>query len=148
MALGWKAQSTTEEGFERLVQWYRANRTWASGIIYKLVMNSMDPYESRPLTAGYPTLEVLGVQHYAENQNRETQILEVLRCVSKLIDLSSGARTVCVLGCGPRPEGIRKLVEAGYEVTGVEPVEGSATAAREFASHVAVIVSAGRKPCR
>jgi ubiquinone/menaquinone biosynthesis C-methylase UbiE len=63
--------------------------------------------------------------------------------VSKLIDLSSGARTVCVVGCGPRPEGIKKLAEAGYRVTGVEPVEGSASAAREFVGGSAEIVTAG-----
>lgn len=103
----------------------------------------IDPDESRPLTAGYPGLEALGVQHYTENQDRDARTLEVIRCISKLIDLSRGARTVCVLGCGPRPEGIKKLVEAGYAVTGVEPVEGSAVVAREFTGGSAVIVTAG-----
>lgn len=32
-SLGWKAQTTTEEGFEHLVEWYRANRAWASDIM-------------------------------------------------------------------------------------------------------------------
>jgi nucleoside-diphosphate-sugar epimerase len=31
--LGWKARTATEQGFENLVQWYRANRTWASDVI-------------------------------------------------------------------------------------------------------------------
>lgn len=30
--LGWKARTSTEEGFESLVQWYRVNRDWASDI--------------------------------------------------------------------------------------------------------------------
>lgn len=103
----------------------------------------MDSRERRPLTAGYPVLERAGVQHYAENQAPATRVLAILDGIGKLIDLTNGPRTVCVIGCGPRPEAIRKAVEAGFEVTGVEPVEGSAAEARAFLGESARIVTAG-----
>lgn len=89
-------------------------------------------YANRPLVDGYPELEALGVSHYTEHQHDDSKIKLVFECLSRLIDLERSPRTVAVVGCGPNPRSVKALLELGYDAVGVEPVVGSAEAARKF----------------
>jgi ubiquinone/menaquinone biosynthesis C-methylase UbiE len=95
-----------------------------------------DLYRDRLLSLGYPDLERLGVEWYREHQHDRDEpsarTLATLDCLPKLIDVSLGSIPVTVIGCGPRPLTMRELKRRGYAPVGIEPVEGSADAAREF----------------
>lgn len=91
-----------------------------------------DLYTDRRLGDAYPGLEALGVKHYKENQEPETRIHEVIDGIERIIDISKGARKVCVIGCGPKPLCLMELIDRGYEAFGVEALKGSAEAAQSF----------------
>jgi SAM-dependent methyltransferase len=91
-----------------------------------------DLYDGRYLSDGYPDLEKLGVEYFKQHQRTQTNILEIMVCIGRLINLSSGLRTVCVIGCGPKPSSLKELLEMGFDAVGIEPVPGSAEAASIF----------------
>ena len=55
-----------------------------------------------------------------------------MACVNRLINISIGLNTVCVIGCGPNPSSVIELLKMGFDVVGIEPVPGSAEAASLF----------------
>jgi ubiquinone/menaquinone biosynthesis C-methylase UbiE len=96
-----------------------------------------DLYRDRPYAAGYPDLEARGVEWYAKHQDMgvddgTVRGMTIMDLVARLIDLSGAGRKVAVVGCGPQPLAVRNLIEQGYDAVGIEPVEGSVKAAREF----------------
>ena len=52
-------------------------------------------------------------------------------CLERLLDLSTGLRSVAVIGCGPNPQSVKELIARGYDACGIEPVEGYAARAAE-----------------
>ena len=92
-------------------------------------------YRARKLAQGYPGLERLAVDSYAAavaaEGDRSAQLTRRLMLFDRLVDLSA-PKSILVLGCGPRPQAIKLLLERGYEVVGVEPVAGFAEAARAY----------------
>jgi ubiquinone/menaquinone biosynthesis C-methylase UbiE len=89
-------------------------------------------YDGRYLSEGYPDLEKLGVEYLKQHQRTETCISEIMASINRLIDTSSGLKTVCVIGCGPNPSSVKELLEKGFDAVGIEPVPGSAEAASQF----------------
>jgi len=89
-------------------------------------------YQNRLLSQGYPDLETLGVEYFKAIQSNDSHLSWIMSCVSKLVDMSTIPRTVAVVGCGPQPYSVKTLMALGYDATGVEPVQGSAEAARAF----------------
>ena len=94
-----------------------------------------DLYRGRRLAEGYPGL----AERFSETLPRtiaqqpdETAMLDGrLRYLDRLIDLS-GQRTVLVVGCGPKPQAIRILLERGHDAIGVEPFPAFVRSARAY----------------
>ena len=82
-----------------------------------------DLYGDRKLVHGYPDMEQLGVAYFCREQNTTTNVLRTIQRAGRLIDLESGA-PVAIIGCGPKPQSVRALIDAGYDVVGVEPIPG------------------------
>jgi len=93
-------------------------------------MNNL--YKGRYLCERYPDLEKLGVEYYTKHQETETRFSEIMACINRLINTSSGLNTACVIGCGPNPSSVKKLLEKGFDTVGIEPVPGFAEAASLF----------------
>ena len=86
----------------------------------------MDPlYATRPLAHGYPDLERLAVDAF-HGEDAFSRVPEIFACIERLIDLSTGPRSVTVVGCGPNPQSLKYLIARGYTVVGIEPVVGFA----------------------
>ena len=94
-----------------------------------------DPYENRPLTEGYPNLDQLAVEYFAETQERREndapRIANIVTLISRLIALPPDA-SMCVVGCGPVPHILKILRDRGFRAVGVEPIPGFVRKAREF----------------
>lgn len=91
-----------------------------------------DLYKNRFLSEGYPELEKLSVEHFSATQEIHENVKVTLTRLGRLIDLSKEPRTVAVVGCGPNPSTVKNLLELGYDAIGIEPVVGSAEAAKCF----------------
>jgi ubiquinone/menaquinone biosynthesis C-methylase UbiE len=91
-----------------------------------------DLYKKRYLCEGYPDIEKLGVEYYKNHQAIDSRVAEVIKCIKKLINISDGLNTVCVIGCGPNPSSIKELCKMGFDAVGIEPVPESAKAASQF----------------
>jgi SAM-dependent methyltransferase len=79
----------------------------------------------RPLAHGYPDLERLAVDAF-QGEDAVFRVPEIFACVERLIDLSTGPKSVTVVGCGPNPQSMKYLIAQGYDALGVEPVVGFA----------------------
>src|ERR1051325_7003374 len=101
-----------------------------------------DLYAGRRLAEGYPGLDRLALDKFTatlDAQADDTPRLErLLGRLNRLIDLGR-ARNVIVLGCGPRPQTVKHLLERRFNVIGVEPVPLFVESARQYlddAAHV------------
>jgi len=101
-----------------------------------------DPYAGRRLAEGYPGLDRLALKKFTatlDAQADDTPRLEgLLARLDRLIDLDR-ARNIVVLGCGPRPQTVKHLLERQFNVIGVEPVPLFVESARQYlndAAHV------------
>lgn len=91
-------------------------------------------YKDRKLSAGFPEMERLGVEHHSHAQDigSETEHVVIhafMDCMKKLIDVTG---KVLIVGSGPRPYALKWLLEHGYDAEGIEPVEISLKSANEF----------------
>jgi ubiquinone/menaquinone biosynthesis C-methylase UbiE len=90
-------------------------------------------YAKRPLSAGCPDLERLGADYHAVHADtRHPYTGAVVDCLERLIDLSTGARSALVVGCGPKPAAVRHLLARGLDPRAVEPVAQNVASARAF----------------
>lgn len=89
-------------------------------------------YANRPLSAGFPDLETRGIDVHASRQESHPYTLAVLDCLDRLVHLEGEDRRALVIGCGPKPNAVRDLLNRGYETCAVEPMAGSVALAREF----------------
>ena len=84
-----------------------------------------DPYRNRLLVEGHPQLEERALASFKAaldaRPDDTPRVERLLRYLSRIIDVQS-CRNVLVLGCGPRPQVSRILMEKGYEVVSVDPV--------------------------
>jgi SAM-dependent methyltransferase len=102
-----------------------------------------DLYASRRLAEGYPGLDRLALDKFTATLDAQAddspRLDRLLGRLNRLIDLDS-ARNIIVLGCGPRPQTVRHLLERGFNVIGVEPVPLFVESAREYLSDTAHIM--------
>ena len=87
-------------------------------------------YSGRPLSHGYPELEKQAVASFT-GEEVESRVAEIMTCLTRLVDLSKGSRSVTVIGCGPNPQSIKDLIALGYDAKGIEPVAGFAEKAAQ-----------------
>ena len=99
-------------------------------------------YNGRCLSEGYPDLEKLGVEYFKQHQGTISRISEIVACINRLLDISKGLNTACVIGCGPNPSSVKDLLEMGFNAVGIEPVSGSAEAAAFFLGDSSRIIHA------
>lgn len=90
-----------------------------------------DLYTTRKLVDGYPDMEQLGVDYFQREQSTATSALRTVQRAARLIDLA-GVAPIVVVGCGPKPESVRALLDAGFNAVGVEPVAGFVATARDY----------------
>ena len=65
------------------------------------------------LAAGYPEIERLGGEFYAEHQTVTGDVLKTMARIGRIVQLDPGA-SVLVIGCGPNPQSVRDLLDAGF----------------------------------
>ena len=78
-------------------------------------------YRDRRLADGFPDLEAQGAVFFAEHQGTNSEALQVMQYIDRLADVRSG-KPVVVLGCGPKPDTLAKIVQGGFNAVGVEPI--------------------------
>ena len=102
-----------------------------------------DLYAGRRLAEGYPGLDRLALDKFTatlDAQADDTPRLErLLGRLNRLIDLDR-ARNIIVLGCGPRPQTVKHLLDRQYNVIGVEPVPLFVESARQYLGDAAHIM--------
>jgi ubiquinone/menaquinone biosynthesis C-methylase UbiE len=92
-------------------------------------------YAERKLSQAYPDLEQLVLRKFSatlEAKPDETARFEtLLTYLNRLVDLEKGSK-VLVVGCGPRPEAMKVLLERGLAVVGIEPAPLFVRSAHEY----------------
>ena len=83
-----------------------------------------DPYRDRLLGEGYPQLEQRSAEAYIDilkvRPDDTARVERLLLHLGRIIDIQP-CRKILVLGCGPKPQVSRILMEKGYKVVGVDP---------------------------
>lgn len=91
--------------------------------------------KKRKLTELHPEIEKKFLKTYKSNQSqgswRNKHTKQIIKYLERLVDMSP-PKKIAVTGCGPVPDTIRALVEEGYDVTGIEPVEDYVANANQF----------------
>ena len=94
-----------------------------------------DLYLSRKLSLGYPQLDDLANEwfppHLSAKSSDEPRVKKLFGYLERLIELSVNSNIV-VIGCGPRPQIIKLLMEKYTNVVGVEPIPSFVNAALEY----------------
>jgi len=88
-------------------------------------------YRGRRLAEGFPDLEAQGAVFFAEHQGTNSEALQVMQYIDRLADVRSG-KPVVVLGCGPKPDTLAKIVQCGFNAVGVEPIAALVEAANRW----------------
>ena len=92
-------------------------------------------YQDRKLSEGYPELGKLAHKAFSDSLNLrpddEPRLERLLIYLGRLVDTNQCIK-IAILGCGPRPQPQKILIEKGYQVVGVEPVESFVKSAREY----------------
>lgn len=90
-------------------------------------------YAGRKLSQGYPELERLGVEFHAAGHGEQALYTPAFfNCAERLIDVKHGLGTVAVVGCGPKPQSLRWLLQQGYDAVGIDPVGSVVASARDY----------------
>jgi SAM-dependent methyltransferase len=89
-------------------------------------------YDQRPLVEGYPGLQQLGAEYFAQREGGilTADVSEMIACLNKLIGPNPRSCRLAVVGCGPSPSVVRGFLEHGYDAMGIEPIEEFVALAR------------------
>lgn len=94
-----------------------------------------DPYRTRLLVEGHPQLEERALASFkaaVDARPDDTPRVErLLRYLGRIIDVQR-CRNVLVLGCGPKPQVSRILMEKGFQVVGVDPSQDFVNEAKQY----------------
>ncbi len=88
-------------------------------------------YAERKLAQGYPEIERLGGEYFSGHQSTTSDVLKTMQRIGRLVELNEHSK-VLVIGCGPNPQAIKVLLDAGFIASGVEPVGYHVEAAARF----------------
>jgi|GEM_PF-705521 len=92
-------------------------------------------YTQRKLADGYPGLDKLAFDRFSavldQHGDERPRLETMLARLNRLVDLDR-LRDVVVIGCGPKPQTIKMLVERNFNVIGIEPVPLYVESAREY----------------
>ncbi|MFN9578004.1 MAG: class I SAM-dependent methyltransferase [Gemmatimonadota bacterium] len=102
---------------------------------------SVDQFTDRPLADLYPDLERLGAEyHHRHHTEGPLFTPAVLACLPRIVRFDSATPHGLVLGCGPAPRAVLAMADAGFVVTGVEPVRDNVRTATAFVGERATVV--------
>ncbi len=94
-------------------------------------------YANRKLSQRYLDLDKLEFKKFTSlleqrsAEEEKARILRLFKYLNRLVDLSEG-KNVLVVGCGPKPQTVKILLENKYNVVGVEPISTFVDSAREY----------------
>jgi ubiquinone/menaquinone biosynthesis C-methylase UbiE len=94
-----------------------------------------DLYAGRRLSEGYPDLQRLAFETFTRTLDAQAApdaagVARQLALLSRVVDLDG--RKVLVVGCGPRPQMLKSLLQMGIDAIGVEPVKSFVHSTAEF----------------
>lgn len=102
-------------------------------------------YSNRKISQLYPSLDKLEFEKFISlldqrsGEEEKARIERLLKYLNRLVDLSKG-KNVLVVGCGPKPQTIKILLENNYNVVGVEPVLSFVNSAREYLGSASLVL--------
>jgi SAM-dependent methyltransferase len=99
------------------------------------VKDARDLYKNRKYADGYPNLDELAHEAFSHavtsRPDDGPRIERLFTYLSRLIDLTE-RRNIVILGCGPHPRPAQILINKGYNVVAVEPVQSFVETATEY----------------
>lgn len=102
-----------------------------------------DLYRNRRLSEGYPDMGRLAFEAFSadlDTREDETPAVErLLVYLNRLIDLE-GTKRIVVIGCGPKPQLMRILLNKGHQVVGIEPVTSFVQSAANYLNAPAAVI--------
>jgi len=94
--------------------------------------SSVEMHDNRKLSFAYPDLERLANERFSHIPMGVEGVEDTMLYLNRIVDLPDENKSVIVIGCGPQPYSLRRLLELGYDATGVEPVPGFVENAATF----------------
>lgn len=91
-------------------------------------------YSTRKLAEGYPDLDKIAHSTFNRTlaeQPADSDLENRLTYLNRLIDIQMDT-PILEIGCGPRPVTLKKLIDQGYNVLGVEPIRSFVESAGEY----------------
>jgi SAM-dependent methyltransferase len=67
-------------------------------------------------------------------------VSEILSCLDQILDNDRSGKSAAVIGCGPEPATAQDLIQHGYRVTGIEPIEEAVWRAVDYLRGKGVIL--------
>lgn len=74
-----------------------------------------------PLVTFADKLERAGTEYFIEHQSEESEGAKIVEYARRISGFPQNAG-IAVIGCGPRPQTLMQIREAGYSIHGVEPI--------------------------
>jgi SAM-dependent methyltransferase len=107
------------------------------------VTNLEDIYQARKLSEGNPKIGQRAHEAFSQavaaRPDDTARIERLLTYIGRLIDLSV-RQNIVVLGCGPQPQPAQILINKGYKVVAVEPVQSFVKAAAVYLGDSTVVM--------
>jgi ubiquinone/menaquinone biosynthesis C-methylase UbiE len=108
-----------------------------------------DLYQDRLLVKGHPQLEQRALESFIDRLDARPddtpRVERLLQYLSRIIDIQS-CRDVLVLGCGPRPQIARILIEKGFQIVGVDTSQAIVDEAKQYiGSRASVLLGTAEK---
>ncbi len=104
-------------------------------------------YASRRLTQGYPDLQQQATELFSGYLGADTGIFErKMPLINRLVDLDTLGSQILVVGCGPKPDMVKSLLQNGYDARAVEVIDEYARLGGEYIGDPSrVLVGAAEK---
>lgn len=90
-------------------------------------------YQTRKMTEGYPQLDNLATEFFSGYLGTDPGRFDrQMPLIERLVDVKKLGLEILVVGCGPRPDFVKSLLEKGYDVKAVEVIPEYARLAGEY----------------
>lgn len=95
--------------------------------------NYQQQYRTRKLSHGYPDLGQEAVGVFSEYLGIDTGIFDrKMPLINRLIDLEVLGSEILVVGCGPKPDMVKSMLQNGYDVRAVDVIPEYARLGGEY----------------
>jgi ubiquinone/menaquinone biosynthesis C-methylase UbiE len=109
-------------------------------------INYSELYDQRFFSQGYPNLVELGIDYKIQNSPNEPALLPetitpfFVPFLKRIANIESTQKKILVIGCGPKPLTITRLLDLGFDPIGIEPVAGFVSEAQKYVGDPARIL--------